>query len=94
MAFLFVSNSEVQYKFALAALMRLDCDENAGMTPAELNERAFRMLRLAADDFYPAKQLLSACCSEGLLKTHTFAEATCMPPLSMRQLVRKARLEP
>lgn len=93
MAFAFVTNPEVQYKFAVGALMRLECDENAGMTPAELNERAFRLLRLAADEFYPAKQLLSACCTEGLLKTYTLAETTCVSTWSMRKLVRQARLE-
>lgn len=91
MTFDFMRDSESAYRMAVLSLTHARCDENKGSSAAELNERAVRLLRLAAVDYYPAKQLLAACYIENLAEDATLAAMVATPTTDMLRYARTAK---
>ena len=91
MTFDFMRDSESAYKLAILSLSHMKCDENAGSSVADLNARAVRLLRLAAVDFEPARQLLAACYMENLIDGGTPATMAATPTRDMRSCARNAK---
>jgi len=91
MAFEFMRNSECAYQLAIVSLSHMACDENKGSSVAELNARAVRLLKLAAIDYYPAKQMLTACYMENLVGNDHQLNTSATPTVKMLRQAHAAK---